>query len=448
MKVTISADYRDIIKYQRFKILKKYGLDLLKESIEGFFDCKTIFLFEPVKQAKRKFNINIMENPKRGCYQVDEDTFFIFARVIESATLISGLGVVLDGKNISKHVQFLNTFEGALTGELSQSFLNFFDDSSIKFGDHLIIHSICNYCVRGYIDYRRFYHLIEYFQKLKNTTFEGESFSTGLIVTKSFHAYEQKGDEKRFGNLYRLRNKEIINSTLKIERRFWYLADGKHSFFVANKDLIISNLFILDAEYGQLDYLDNNSLALTLKGGDVLFKVENEKQFSIINSDGIEFLCLENRWNIRDYNIIKELISKIIKDKAVVDMLLYFILFCSKNSISSVIWIPNELEEITNLVKPETLNKLIDDPISITDKRYTNHIMRYLSSDGATIIDKNGYLQHFGSIVDMKDLDIEGVKGTGELAAQVLSSNGLAFKISQDGTIKLFVKDSERPIII
>jgi hypothetical protein len=448
MKISISERYRDINSYKRFETLKGNGLGLLKESIESFLSCKVTFLFEPVPQAEKNFNLKLLDNPGRGCYPLNEDTFFIYARVVESNVLLSGLGVILTGKFISKNVHFLNTFEGALTGELSQSFLNFFEDSNFIFGDNLITHAINNYCVRGYIDYRRFNHLLEYFLKLKNTTFESESFSTGLIVTKSFHAYKQKRDEKRFGVLYPLNKNVSIHSTLMVNRRFWYLVDGKHSFYVSNKDLVISNLFIVDEDYGQLGYIDNNSLALTLKGGDVLFKIENEKQFSIINSDGIEFLCLENRWKIRNYNLIKEILSHTIKEKDVIEMILFFILFCSKNSISSVIWIPNEIELVTNLVKPDTLNKLIDEPISIVDKRYINHIIRYLSSDGATIIDKEGILQYFGSIVDMKNLEIKGIKGTGESAAQVLSSNGIAFKISQDGTIKLFLENSEEPIII
>lgn len=444
----ISENYRDIKKFNRFDNLKDYGLEILKETIEDFFNCQATFLFEPSKYATENFNINLLESPQRGCYPIDNDTFFIFARVIESKTLKSGLGIILSGKNIYKLAKFLNSFEGALTGELSQSFIKGFEDSSLILGDNLITHSISNYCIRGHIDYRKFYHLISYFLKLKNTTFESESFSTGLIVTKSFHAYSKKGEEERFGTLFPLSKKYNISNSLKANRRFWYLVDGKNTFYVANKDLEIRNLFVIDENYNTLDYLDNNTLALTLKGGDVLFKIENEKQFSIINSDGIEFLCLENRWRLRDYNLTKQLISSVVSDQTVINSLLFYILFCSKNSISSVIWIPEDLNIISDLVKPDTLNKLIKEPISIQDKKFTNHIMRYLSSDGASIIDKNGFLTYFGCIVDMKNLEIKGVKGTGESAAQVLSSNGLSVKISQDGTIKLFLSENEFPIII
>lgn len=446
--MSISPEYRDIVKFKRFKILEKYGLFLLKETIESFFNCEVKFHYKPVEYAEKKLDINLFEMPQRGCYPLNENTFFIFARIVEGQELKSGIGITLSGAYISNQVHFLNSFEGALTGELSNSFLNFFEDSSLKFGDDIIIHAICNHCVRGYMDYRRFYHLIEYFLKLKNTTFEGQYFSTGLIITKSFHAYKQTGEEKRYGTFYSLVKNAIINSTLAVNRRFWYLVDGKQSFFIANKDLLITSLFILDDEYGQLNYLENNSLAPTLKGGDVLFKIENEKQFSIINSDGIEFLYLENRWKIRNYNLIQELILKKIESKDVVEMLLFFILHCSKNSISSVIWIPDELESVQDFVKPDTLNKLIHEPISILDKRYTNHIIRYLSSDGASIIDKNGLFQYFGSIIDMDSIELEGLVGTGEAAARALSSNGLSFKISQDGTIKLFLDGNDRPILI
>lgn len=77
-----------------------------------------------------------------------------------------------------------------------------------------------------------------------------------------------------------------------------------------------------------------------------------------------------------------------------------------------------------------------------------NHIIRYLSSDGATIVDKDGFLQYFGCIVDLGKIKIQGVKGTGESAAEALAHNGIAIKISQDGLIKIFNKPDSKPIII
>ena len=45
----------------------------------------------------------------------------------------------------------------------------------------------------------------------------------------------------------------------------------------------------------------------------------------------------------------------------------------------------------------------------------------------------------------MKEKD--GLMGTGENAAKILSKNGIALKISQDGNIKIFAESSSEPLV-
>ncbi|MDX5482639.1 MAG: hypothetical protein LPK07_13245 [Hymenobacteraceae bacterium] len=56
--------------------------------------------------------------------------------------------------------------------------------------------------------------------------------------------------------------------------------------------------------------------------------------------------------------------------------------------------------------------------------------------------------EFFGCIVNTSKLHVTEIKGTGEAAAQVLSQNGLSIKISRDSTIKLYLPDEERPVLI
>lgn len=65
--------------------------------------------------------------------------------------------------------------------------------------------------------------------------------------------------------------------------------------------------------------------------------------------------------------------------------------------------------------------------------------MRILSSDGVTVIDKSGKIIYHGGIVDLNAGITKGLAGTGETAARILSDNGIAIKISQDGNIKIFI---------
>ena len=171
--------------------------------------------------------------------------------------------------------------------------------------------------------------------------------------------------------------------------------------------------------------------------------------FSIINSSNIEISYSENQWKFRNYSFIRSLFSKHFNEnESLIESLLFYIIYCSKNSISSIIWLPKKLDKVDDLFKSQTKNRFIKQPISITDKSFTNHIIRYLSSDGATIIHDKGLLQYFGCIVDLGKIEINGVKGTGESAAGALASNGISIKVSKDGTIKVFTNKSSKPIII
>ena len=67
-------------------------------------------------------------------------------------------------------------------------------------------------------------------------------------------------------------------------------------------------------------------------------------------------------------------------------------------------------------------------------------IEKILASDGAVVIDGNGKIIFESVFANMNGDSSSAVKlaGSGETAARLLSQNGVAVKISQDGTIKIF----------
>lgn len=423
-------------------------MPLLKESIETFLNCKVFFLFDPIEDARKKYKLDLLDSSIKGCFPIDENTFLIFARILEDGKLVSGLGVLLTGKSIGAYRKIIQVLEKSIAEKLSSSYRNNFEDCGSLFGDTIIIDTIANYSVRGHVDYQTFQHLLLFFQKLRSTTFEGRPFSTGLVITRAHYTNTRRGKGESRREILPLTVKKNIKTTLDIDRRFWYLVDGKHTYFVANRHLDIQHMMVMEPTGQEQDYVDSNALSATLKNGDVMFRVENEKQFSILCSDGVEFVYLENRWRIRDYNIIKSYIHTVIKDSVVVDRMLYFALYCSRRGISAVIWVPDNLDTIHDFVKPESLHSLVYAPVSILEGKYTTQTLRYISSDGAAVIDPKGFLRYFGCVVDTSKLRVTEIKGTGEAAAEVLSKNGLSIKISHDGTIKLFLPNEEKPVLI
>ncbi len=447
--MTNSLEYKDLGEYQSYKaFVENEGFFCLKETIERFFNCSVVLYPHPVTQLKRLFDLNLLDNPRRGFYPLDEENVVIVARVLNERTLVSAIGFHLKGHGISENVKLLNKFEQVLTGTFTQEFSSFFRNGVLPFGDELIKRIMTKYICHGYYDFRNIRHLIEYFFKLRTTSFEGNYFSTGAIITKAFHDFVDVKSKMRFGQTYDLSNWIRLKHTDIIDKRIWYLADGKKTFFLGTKSLDFTKLFVLDSQYISTNYLDSHSLALTLKGGDALFKVENEKLFSINTSDGIEFLYFENQWKFRNYNSLTKIImNSISADALVIDSIIFYLLSCSKNQISSILWFPEKLDQIDVLIKTETKNSLINTPINLTDKRFINHIFRCLSSDGATVIDKEGNIRYIGVIVDLSKAVVSGLKGTGETAASALAVNGISIKISQDGNIKIFTAANKDPLI-
>ena len=126
--------------------------------------------------------------------------------------------------------------------------------------------------------------------------------------------------------------------------------------------------------------------------------------------------------------------------------LLYYVLFCSKNDISSLIWMPKDIKTYKDALKEGTINKFARTSFYINDQSYSPLVKRMLSSDGATIIRSTGEIEAFGCMVDMSSAEPTGIKGTGETAAGMLAKNGFAIKISQDGTIKVFLNGRDKAI--
>jgi hypothetical protein len=361
-----SAHYIEIRKLHAFKILKKHGLEMLAETITTFFSCNVKVIVYPEKEFSQEYGINIHDNIKRGFYPLDETNVLILGRAYKDNTLFTALGFHMSGINVKQYTKILNIFENVLTQHLTEELPNFFQDTSLIFGDLIIKQTIACYISKGHYDTRQIKHLIDYFFKLRTTSFEGNYFSTGAIFTKSQDILQGK----RYGSIRELKNPFYISVTNKINKRIWYLVDGKTSFFLGNKNLCFNNLFILNEEYSKGNFLDNHSLALTLKGGDFVIKVENEKLISISTADGSEFIFFENQWRYRNYSVLKELLSKhISSDDEIINSIIFYILSCSKRQYSTILWFPKDTNDIDQYINPSTKNEFLKSHLNITDKQ-------------------------------------------------------------------------------
>lgn len=442
-KLIYMADYnfRKVRSYANFM---QGAQNLLSRTIENFFSAKVRIHFEPFRELVPAYGIDILECRKRYVYILSSDRVLIVPRMSDGNGNTYYLAILIEGKDVGQYKRrsIFNHLASSISTSLRDSYQYRFWDAVKHFDERLIIRSISHYLAKRQFNPYKINTIITKFNALRSTTFEGKYFSTGIIFTATLADYKKDiGCGGRWGVVMGLHNTQHVYDD--IDTRFWYLADGINNFYLSDSKESVHYMFVYKNEDN--NYLNRMVLTNALKGRDFLLRVFAGRELSVITSQQVEFIYQENTWRYRDYEWLKTRICNAIPlNGKVYNAILYFVLFCSKNDISSILWIPKDLSNIDNFVqvKRSFSNKIIN----MTDRDNEGLIKRMLSSDGATVVTTNGDVKYYGCIAKLKAQKTKKAKGTGETAAGNLAENGIAFKISQDGVIKVFLKKNSDPI--
>lgn len=442
----------NIINLKHFNNLKESGLALLAEFLHSFLNCKVRLQQLPIENFEKRFGLDIHTNVNRNCYRMSENKMVVIMKVFgeERNSVVAVMPIVLEGENISNIENSL--FENLaifISKKMTECYMKSFHSGTKIFGDELPREFISVCLAAKHYDNSRILFLIELFEKLANTTFEGQYFTTGLILSRSLYEYNAKNGKDRYGKLCRTTGEYDLIKKPSLNKRFWYLMDGVSSFYVTDQTLVIKNTFTRNESKSTLEnFFDSYFLENTLYGVDIAFRVIGPNEISIITNKGFEFIKIENKWRIRDFDCLnKYLHSKLKMNDDVRKAVIYYATMCSKNHCSSIMWIPEDETEVAIDCVISSKNKVWKNDLCLTDEKNGPIVQRILSSDGVTIISKLGKIIYCGAIVKLDVKKKHGLMGTGENAAEILSQNGIALKISQDGNIKIFAASSSTPLI-
>ena len=112
--ITNHMNYIKITRVKRFKDLEQFRLKILEETISNFLACNVEIFVNPLYQLK-KYDINILDNQKRGFYPIDDDNVVILGRIMEDETMTFAIGIRIIKTGIKNSARFLTILEGALT---------------------------------------------------------------------------------------------------------------------------------------------------------------------------------------------------------------------------------------------------------------------------------------------------------------------------------------------
>lgn len=391
---------------------------------------------EQLDNIKKWLNLTLIDNVVS--VPTHNDQICIFSQIIVEEKLIAYFPFSLKGmlvKPLFNTKSFFAKLSEAVSDLATLCFLNGFKGGDWLFGDIFAKMIVSNIISSKSYSPDKFYNLISLMEKLSNATFEGTYFPTGLIVTSNSNPYKL--------GLYEFEKKTTIKYLTK---RQWFLADGNDSFYLVDTDLgsrgiyrkpiIVFNNFI--KRYFDTYYLDG-----IISSSDFIVRTVGPNEISISNSDCKEFVKIENIWRYRHpKNITSLLIDALKIEYEFAYAILYYTLKCSRNHISSIIWIPNDIQKIDNSI---TDNKVRIWKNCINILREEDEVLfdKVLASDGACVLDKSGNVLYDSVFVDMSKskTTIGKLAGSGETATKILASNGVSIKISQDGTIKIYIGD-------
>ena len=379
---------------------------------------------------------NVMEVPDR------DDEICVVSQIQVNGELISYFPYVLKGRYVKTYFKtksFIVKLSEAISDQLSLSYLQDFEGGDWMFGESLAQMIVANCISAKNYDGIKFAHLIEKMEQMAVSTFEGEFFPTGVIVSSDFSKY--------MANFFEFREERDINH---LDKREWFLANGQESFFLLDSSYKTRGIYrksMPSLKDFINRYFDEYYLSNDLKAPDFLVRTVGPNEISVSDSDHKEFVRIENVWKYRHpKNMTQFLVEHLHIDYKVSYAILYYTLKCSINHVSSILWIPIDSNEetIRSYTTPNRVN-IWKRKLNLLNESHQVILEKILASDGAIVIERDGQVLYESVFADMKDANVESAKlvGSGETAARLLAKNGVAIKISQDGMIKVFADDEK-----
>lgn len=339
---------------------------------------------------------------------------------------------------IADTARVFDAFAEAMRLNVAESRRRGFTDATRTLGDGLIGLAVAKYLAEDAPTEAAVLFLLELFSKLRSATFEGESFTTGLLFVRSTDDVATRSG----GALAPLERPLALYDAHGIDKRFWFMVDGRGTYYVCDRSLGVSHGFAVPPGSGAArQWLEHR-----LSAGEALFRVTSRSEFCVSTPDGLDFSYHNDTWRLRDYRAIYgAVMGRVACSREFLDALLPFVLKLSNRHTSALVWIPSA--DGVEHVHLKTQNRLLTEPLSLFDPARRSFLLRQLASDGATIIDTSGTVLHYGCIVDNGRESVQGVYGTGELTARHLSRHGVAIKISRDGQVQIYT-DPDTPAVL
>ena len=167
---------KNVCELKHFGNFKASGLSLLAENLHTFLKCDVLMQMTPVANFEEHFKLDIHTNINRNCYKISEKKIALIIKVFgeEYGSVDAVFPIVLVGENITCIENSLyEILSNLLSKRMTECKNNSFHGGIRLFGDDFIREAISKCLAPKQYDFSRIMFLVELFEKLASTTFEG-----------------------------------------------------------------------------------------------------------------------------------------------------------------------------------------------------------------------------------------------------------------------------------
>ncbi len=293
--------------------------------------------------------------------------------------------------------------------------------------------------------------LIQLLKNLSYQRYEGKPATTGFIVHRTTEPALKKTIKDRQHTLIPLQPHQGISPTFLDNPLTYRFIDGNNLFFISTIQMQVVGLLRTSANSSQTDIerlTQREIFSLVRRSGTGAFAitVNDASEIEVLISPAKLFVRRKGVWAIFDPDIFRSFLSGSI-DIVTIDDLLWTVYAVSKLRHGTVILIHEGTPRHLSTLKKGSVGG--DDPVgrlitgrvkgqTIAELKASDTLLRILSSDGMTVLDKAGKLLDTGFIIDTSHAR-EMVTGGGRTTAAIAASFfGKVIKVSQDGPIELY----------
>lgn len=293
--------------------------------------------------------------------------------------------------------------------------------------------------------------LLQLLKHLSYQRYEGKPATTGFLVHRTTEPLLRKTLKERRHSLIPLQPPQPISSDFLDNPLTYRFVDGQNLFFIANIQMLVSGLLRTDSStcYTDIERTTQKemfSLVKRLGSGAFAITVNDVSEIEVLLSQSKLLVRRKGRWAVFDPEMISGFLGDCINSDAIVD-LLWTVYALSKQRHGTVILIyTGTARQLSSLKKGsvggnDPIGQLLASQVkghTVSQLKANGMLFRILSSDGMTVLDKNGKLLAAGFIIDTSHAR-EMVTGGGRTTASIAASFfGKVIKVSQDGPIELY----------